>query len=58
MLMMLLEGEQGSNALDLCWLFIAGANIMHISKKSIALISVYTISVESCECILQKIYAR
>lgn len=38
-------------------LFIAGANIMHIIKKRIALISVYTASIESRECILQKIYA-
>lgn len=36
-------------------LFIAGEE--YISEKCIALISVYTISVESSECILQKIYA-
>lgn len=42
-------------------LFILGANIMQISllsccsaRKRTALISVYTISVESSECILQE----
>lgn len=61
MLMMLLEGKQGSDAADLRFAlhcrsqhYADLAPLLLLCKKCTALISVYTISVESSECILQE----
>lgn len=61
MVMMLLEGKQESAAVDLrfalhCWSqhYADLPPLLLLCKKCTALISVYTISVESSECILQK----
>lgn len=62
--MMLLEGKQASDAVDLrfalhCWSqhYADLTPLLLLCKERTALISVYTISVESSECIFQKIYA-
>lgn len=62
--MMLLEGKQRSVAADLRFALPCRRQhyadlppLLLLRKKCTALISVYTISVESSECILLKVYA-